>query len=79
MSSTETVTLNQIKKGMKFRVKRIADPSVRTQLIRFGVGEGSTAHCFERIPFGPIIIKHGRQEVALGRDLTYHIWVEVLN
>ena len=51
---------------------------MRTQLLRFGLAEGSEAVCFERLPLGPVIIKHRRQEVAIGEELTKKIWVEVI-
>lgn len=70
--------LKDLRKGQAFRVMKIDSAEMRTQLIRFGVGEGSTAVCHERIPFGPIVIKHRRQEIALGRELAAAIWVELL-
>jgi Fe2+ transport system protein FeoA len=73
------VLLSDLKKGMIFIIKRVADKSVHTQLIRFGIGEGSRAQCHEKIPFGPIVIKHHRQEVALGRELASEIWVELVS
>jgi ferrous iron transport protein A len=68
--------LKDIKKGMTVLIRRVEDKAVRTQLIRFGIGEGSVATCHERIPFGPIVLKHHRQEVAIGRELAAAIWVQ---
>lgn len=72
------IPLKEVKKGASFKVVRIDDKNTRAQLLRFGLGEGSTGVCFERLPFGPIVIKHQRQEVAIGRELADKIWVEPL-
>ncbi|MCS7013092.1 MAG: ferrous iron transport protein A [Chloroherpetonaceae bacterium] len=72
------ILLREVRKGDTFKVVRIDDRQIRTQLLRFGLGEGSTAKCFERLPAGPIVIKHQRQEVALGREIADKIWVELL-
>lgn len=77
-NKTNVILLNHVKKGKRFKVVRIDDKDTRTQLLRFGLGEGSTGICFERLPFGPIVIKHQRQEVAIGRELANKIWVETL-
>lgn len=72
------ISLRAVKKGARFIVRQIDDKEMRTQLLRFGLAEGSEAMCFERLPLGPVIIKHRRQEVALGEELTKKIWVEVI-
>ncbi len=77
-SESNLISLCAVKKGERFIVKQIDDKEMRTQLLRFGLAEGSEAMCFERLPFGPVVIKHRRQEVAIGEELTKKIWVEVL-
>jgi len=72
------ISLRAVKKGARFIVRQIEDKEMRTQLLRFGLAEGSEAMCFERLPLGPVVIKHRRQEVALGEELTKKIWVEVI-
>lgn len=72
------VSLRAVKKGERFIVRRIDDKETRTQLLRFGLAEGSDALCFERLPFGPVVLKHRRQEVAIGAELSEKIWVEVI-
>jgi Fe2+ transport system protein FeoA len=72
------ISLRAVKKGARFIVRQIDDKEMRTQLLRFGLAEGSEAMCFERLPLGPVVIKHRRQEVALGEELTKKIWVEVI-
>ncbi len=72
------ISLRAVKKGERFTIKQIDNKEMRTQLLRFGLVEGSEAMCFERLPFGPVVIKHRRQEVAIGEELTKKIWVEVI-
>jgi Fe2+ transport system protein FeoA len=77
-ATASLVPLLAMRKGSSFIIRRIDDASVRTQLIRFGLAEGSTVKCHEKIPFGPIILKRTRQELALGRELAAQIFVELL-
>jgi len=67
--------LTEIKRGQSVRVDRIEDEGLRTQLIRFGIGEGSLIRCIERIPFGPFMVRHNRQEIAIGRKVAEKIHV----
>jgi Fe2+ transport system protein FeoA len=78
LNKSQVVLLTEVKKGSRFKVIRIDEKHIRTQLLRFGLGEGSEAVCFERLPLGPIVIKHRRQEVAIGREFANKIWVEPL-
>ncbi|MBC8045145.1 MAG: ferrous iron transport protein A [Rhizobacter sp.] len=71
--------LKDVRKGQHLKIQRIEDAGVRTQLVRFGIGEGSTVRCHERIPFGPIVVKRGRQEVAIGREIAKAIHVELIS
>ena len=54
---------------------RIEDEELRSRLIRFGIAEGSRLECLERIPFGPCMIRHCRQELAIGREVAMKIMV----
>jgi ferrous iron transport protein A len=68
--------LSEIKRGQTVRVSRIDDASIRTHLIRFGIGEGSPLKCLEKIPCGPFMVKHNRQEIAIGREIAKKIIVQ---
>jgi Fe2+ transport system protein FeoA len=65
--------LHELKRGEQARVGQIADSQLRTQLLRFGIVTGSEVRCLNRIPFGPIVLRYGGQELALGRDLARRI------
>lgn len=67
--------LTDVRKGQSFSISGIEDESIRTQLIRFGIGEGSHLICMEKIPFGPFMLKHNRQEIAIGRKIAEKIFV----
>ena len=67
--------LSEAKKGQMVSIISIADANIRTQLIRFGIGEGSHVQCLERIPFGPLMILHHRQEIAVGNEVARNIIV----
>jgi Fe2+ transport system protein FeoA len=68
--------LSEIKKGQEVNILEIRDDELRTQLIRFGIGVGSLLTCMEKIPFGPFMLKHNRQEIALGRKVAERIVVQ---
>jgi len=68
--------LSEIKKGEEVNVIEIRDEMVRTQLIRFGIGEGTRLTCMEKIPFGPFMLRYNRQEIAIGREVARKIRVE---
>lgn len=67
--------LTDVKKGQTVAIVKIDDEEVRTQFIRFGIGEGSRVRCLEKIPFGPFLLKHNRQEIAVGREVAKTIFV----
>lgn len=68
--------LIEIKRKQEVAIVDILDTEVRTQFIRFGIGEGSTITCLEKIPFGPFMIRHQRQEIAVGREVARKIMVK---
>ena len=68
--------LSELKRGREARVNRIEDAGLRTQLLRFGIASGSLVRCLNRIPFGPIVLRYGGQELALGRDIARRIEIE---
>jgi Fe2+ transport system protein FeoA len=69
-------TLDRMKKGSSCVIRRIPAGEIKAQAIRFNLTEGNTAVCQGILPAGPIILKIGKQEVALGRNLARQIEVE---
>lgn len=72
------MTLDQTRPGQSFTVAAIEDDFARLQAIRFGIAEGALAVCQSVLPGGPVVVRKGKQELALGRYLARRIRVEVI-
>ena len=68
-------TLDQTFPGDEFEIIAVDDERARIHALRFGMAEGSRVSCVTRVPAGPIVIKSGRQEIAVGRHLARRIRV----
>jgi len=68
-------TLDRARRGDEMEVTLVDDDQARVTAIRFGIAEGSKVTCVTRIPAGPIVLKSGRQEIAVGRNLAKRICV----
>lgn len=69
-------TLADARKGQCFVVTSVDDPAARVTCLRFGMAEGASVECVTRIPAGPIVLRSGRQEIAVGRELAKRIQVQ---
>jgi Fe2+ transport system protein FeoA len=70
------MTLLDVKPGSPVRILQIPDERARAQCIRFGIGEGSLVQSAEKLPLGPVLVRHCEQEICLGRKLAASILVE---
>lgn len=61
--------------GQAFIITAIEDSFARLQAIRFGIAEGARAVCQTKLPGGPVVVRKGKQEMALGRNLANRIEV----
>lgn len=68
-------TLDRVRVGETFEVTEVGDERARVNALRFGMAEGACLDCVTRIPAGPIIVRVGRQEIAVGRKLARRIHV----
>lgn len=68
-------TLDRMRRGDSCEVVSIGDEMARISAMRFGMSEGARVSCVTRIPAGPIVIRSGRQEIAVGRRLARRISV----
>jgi len=75
----ETCTLDCVRKGERCEIISVDDNTARVQALRFGVMEGANVECVTKIPAGPLVIKSGRQEIAVGRSLARRISVRRLS
>jgi len=71
----ETCSLASAHKGDNLEIVSVDDEHARIQAMRFGMSEGAKVECITRIPAGPIVIRSGRQEIAVGRSLAGRIQV----
>jgi Fe2+ transport system protein FeoA len=72
-------TLDLVRKGDRIEIISVDDAHARVQALRFGVAEGACVECVTRVPAGPLVIKSGRQEIAVGRSLAKRINVRRLS
>lgn len=71
----DTCSLDCVRKGDRMEIVSVDDELARVQALRFGMAEGACVECVTRIPAGPLVIKSGRQEIAVGRSLAKRILV----
>lgn len=74
-ASCEHYTLDRARKGEELEIVEVGDDHARVQALRFGMCEGACVTCVTRIPAGPLVLKSGRQEIAVGRNLAKRIRV----
>lgn len=73
---TNPLTLEQAKIGDTLRIVCITDPETATMAMRLGISEGEVLQLASRVPGGPVVIRRGAIEIALGRELCRQIEVE---
>lgn len=73
--SVEECTLDQLRSGDDIEILSVDDDYARMHALRFGMAEGAHARCVTRVPAGPIVMRSGRQEIAVGRKLAQRIRV----
>jgi Fe2+ transport system protein FeoA len=69
-------TLEQAKVGDTLLIRRINDPETAINAMRLGVSEGEVLELASKVPGGPVVIRRGAVEIALGRELCRQIEVE---
>lgn len=68
-------TLAAARRGERLVVVAVDDDVARASAIRFGLDAGARVRCVTRIPSGPVVVRCGRQEIAVGRGLSRRIRV----
>lgn len=68
--------LSELRRGQAATVAHIPDATLRAQLLRFGIAAGSRVLCHARLPLGPVVLRFGGQEIALGRQHADQIKVQ---
>lgn len=72
---TGEMRLSEAVPGMQCTVVNVYDDFARLQAIRFGIAEGAQLVCQAVLSGGPIVVRKGKQEVAIGRRLAERIQV----
>lgn len=75
----ELCSLDCIRRGERIEIVSVDDKHARVQALRFGMAEGAFVECVTKIPAGPLVLKSGRQEIAVGRALAKRISVRRLS
>ena len=71
-------SLDKARSGDELEIMHVDDELARVQCLRFGMAEGACVTCVTRIPAGPLVLKSGRQEIAVGRKLAKRISVRAI-
>lgn len=69
------MSLNDLRRGQRATVASIPDEGLRIQLMRFGITAGCNVRCHAKVPFGPVVLRYGGQEIAVGRDVARRVGV----
>ncbi len=67
------MSLNDLRRGQTATIDNIDKEQLRIQLLRFGITPGCRISCHTNIPFGPVVLRYGKQEIALGQELARQI------
>lgn len=62
--------------GDMVEVVSVDDAHARIQALRFGINPGAVVETIARVKAGPIVIKSGFQEIAIGAPLAQKIMVK---
>jgi len=71
-------TLDHASVGEDCLISSIGDPETAMLALRLGVSEGERVTVISRIPGGPVVLRQGSRELALGRSICQHIQVTPL-
>jgi Fe2+ transport system protein FeoA len=70
--------LSWVRAGQRVRVVRVEHDSFRVQAIRLGLGAGAELMVWRTISGGPVVVRVGVTELAVGRQLADAIEVETV-
>ena len=70
------MSLNELKRGQNAIITNVPDENLRIQLLRFGIINGTQVSCHCKLPFGPVVLKYGGQEIALGREIARQVTIK---
>lgn len=68
--------LNDVKVGQKFMIADFLDAGIKCLSSRFGLDGKSIITCIAKP--GPIVVKRNHQEIAIGKNMSKNILVNLL-
>lgn len=71
-------TLDTVSIGQQVSIHRFMDAEMSVLAMRFGLNEGAVVELCAKPPGGPLVLRKGSLEVALGRKLCQKIEVTLL-
>lgn len=69
------MSIKEMKKGATATVTEVPEGDIRHQLLRFGIAPGCKVKCCSKLPLGPVVVRFGGQEIALGREIASRVLV----
>lgn len=78
MSHSQPTFLDHACVGEDCLISAIGDAETAMLALRLGVSEGERVTVISRIPGGPVVLRQGSRELALGRNICQHIQVTPL-
>lgn len=68
--------LSHCKPGDRVTITRLDSPYVASMATRLGLVEGCTVTCQAVVPSGPVVVRRGGMELAIGRAYAAEIMVK---
>jgi len=62
--------LAEAKHGDVLEVIEVVDPGIKIQCVRLGLQPGSRLECIRTLPDGPVVVRCGTCELAIGRPIA---------
>lgn len=62
--------LSEARHGDVVEVVDVNDPAVKIQCVRVGLQVGSRLECIRSLPNGPVVVRCGTCELAIGRPVA---------
>jgi ferrous iron transport protein A len=73
------MNMNSIEVGQKVKVLGVEDKGAEKRLFEIGIMTGAELQIISRHPFqGPLVIKIGNANIALGRSIAGKVEVEII-
>ncbi|HIH38533.1 ferrous iron transport protein A [Candidatus Woesearchaeota archaeon] len=72
-----TMLLDDMNINNEAKVVAITEPALRTHLLKMGVHEGMIIEVLQRVAKGPMLLRAGSQEIAIGNAHLRKIEVEL--